>query len=183
MLKMFSCLRGKAGQAKSTKSDYLQRKKLNTRDSSTSSLKMIENREELTLPGGCFVNLCEIGEDITSPRRKQAITDFTLPNTKEIQHISKDVIARPMALKKKAMNVTEVNLNGNDMNKQEGKNISENKTENEDVRFGRKSLGERDGFRRKHGVVLGVDPKVDEYVYKLKKKGEDNCAEGAKASY
>ena len=179
---MFSCLRGKGGQAKSTKSDYLQRKKLNTRDSNTSSFKMIENKEEVTLPGGCFVNLCEIGEDLSSPRRKQAITDFTLPNTKEIQQVSKDVITKPMALKKKAMNFTDTKANENELKKGENRSTSENRTENEDVRFGRKSLGERDGFRRKHGVVLGIDPNVDEYVYKLKKKGEENCAEGAKAS-
>ena len=143
---------------------------------------MIENKEEVTLPGGCFVNLCEIGEDLTSPRRKQAITDFTLPNAKEIQHVSKDVITKPMALKKKAMNFTEAKPNGNDLKKEENKTTSESGAENEDVRCGRKSLGERDGFRRKHGVVLGIDPNVDEYVYKLKKKGEENCAEGAKAS-
>eukprot|EP00112_Aurelia_sp_Birch-Aquarium-sp1_P022723 Seg650.10 transcript_id=Seg650.10/GoldUCD/mRNA.D3Y31 product="hypothetical protein" protein_id=Seg650.10/GoldUCD/D3Y31 len=178
--------RGKGGQAKSTKSDYLQRKKLNTRDSITSSLKMVEDKEEVTLPGGCFVNLCEIGEDLTSPRtakRKQAMTDFALPNPKEIQYISKEVISRPMALKKKMMNFAEVNLSGNDVKTAEKKNTSENRIESEDVRFGRKSLGEREGCRRKHGIVLGVDPKVDEYVHKLKNKGgEANCVEGAKAS-
>lgn len=108
---------------------------------------MVEGNESFNLTSGCFINLCEIGNETTTPRRKNATP---------------------------CMNVTESPLKSAPRkaiacSRQGGEDEGNN---NETACHQSRQAAASEQQKRKTGVVLGVDPKVDEYLNRVKRSND-----------
>lgn len=102
---------------------------------------MVDDRDTCDFNGGCFINLCDIGEGVTPPRRKNALPEMSTRSSRETSD----------RLKKR--DGKKVNIKCEDA-------VRSPCMHNETCKK----------QRRKQGVVLGVDPKVDEYLQRIKGK-------------
>ena len=108
---------------------------------------MLEEREPSNFSSGCFINLCEIEANI--PKRKNALPGINA------QHELTNTLKEDTGYRKKATDCEAKARRGKD---------------NEDT--GNKLIESKDKQKRKHGVVIGVDPNVDAYLTRLKKLDE-----------
>ena len=95
------------------------------------------------------MNLCDIEDETVARKRKNALSAIDMQMAEETKHISKEKTQR----------------------KKDGKSqgsTAKCQLKAEDVKNEGKWTDERNMHRRKQGVVVGIDPKVDEYVRKLK---------------
>ncbi len=107
------------------------------------------------LHDSCFVNLCDYDE-----KKIERASSPAMPSTANDQHLSKRVTNSAMAVKRKSL-----------------KTLSPSKEKyaqkEADMSDDKETEGQK---RRKHGLVLGVNPMVDKFLETMKIKEKTECS-------